>query len=148
MVTGLKVWLINEAPIFSLVTPCPHHHCKQTALHLMTVAMRLKEQEAHQGIYSDEQWRIRLCGLVGLAAKAPVPDSQLSPRTFSAGATEDAQWLRNRAQCRTGLTRTVGEEVCRRHGAGCGLGNRLLCLVLPAPKATDFLGKPRRGVVG
>lgn len=78
MVTRLKVWL-NEAPIFSLVTPRPHHHCKQTALHPMTVAMRLKEQEAHQGIYSDKQWRVRLCGPVGLAAKAPVPDSQPSP---------------------------------------------------------------------
>lgn len=39
----------------------------------MTVTMRLREQEDHQGIYSDKQWQVRLCGPVGLAAKAPVP---------------------------------------------------------------------------
>lgn len=44
----------------------------------MTVTMRLREQEDHQGIYSDKQWQVRLCGPVGLAAKALVPDGQPS----------------------------------------------------------------------
>lgn len=49
------------------------------------VAMRLKGQEAHQGIYNDKQWQVRLCvcGPVGLGAKAPVPASPAKPRRGS-----------------------------------------------------------------
>lgn len=75
----------------------------------MTVTMRPKEQEAHQGIYSDKQWQVRLCGPVGLSAKAPVPDSQPSPDMaqpqdflcWSHCAFSVAQ--RDRVQCGMGL---------------------------------------------
>lgn len=60
----------------------------------MTVTMRLKEQEAHQGIYSDKQWQVRPCGPRPQCLAASQAQTWLSPRTSSAGATVHSLWLR------------------------------------------------------
>lgn len=51
----------------------------------------------------------------------------LSPRTFSAGATEDAQWLRNRAQCRTGLDSGRWSAEGTVSGVVWGIGSSAWC---------------------
>lgn len=111
--------------------------------------MRLKEQRAHQGIYRDKQWQVRLCGAVGLGA--PVPDSQPSLDTAQAqdvlcwrhGAFSAAQG--DRAQCRVGLARAMEEGSAE----GTVLGTDWESAPSPgatSPKGcTDFLGKPRKG---